>query len=46
MIKRTTKLRLRRKVKMRQKQVEEIGFQAEEHIEKHFFKKTQQIWLV
>jgi len=39
MIDRTTKLRWRRKFRRRRNQVEDLGVQAEEHIERHFFKR-------
>lgn len=39
MIDRTTKLRWRRKFRRRKNQVEDLGVQAEEHLERHFFKR-------
>lgn len=39
MIDRTTKLRWRRRFRRRRHQVEDIGFQAEEGLERHFFKR-------
>lgn len=39
MISRTTKLRWRRRLKHSRRQVEDIGVQAEEHLERHFFKR-------
>ncbi len=39
MFKRATKLRWRRKVRRSRRQVEDIGFQAEEGLEKHFIKR-------
>lgn len=39
MIDRTTKLRWRRRFRRRRHQVEDIGFQAEEQLERHFFKR-------
>lgn len=43
MFRRATKLRWRRRVKRSQQQVENIGVQAEEHLEKHFFKRLGRI---
>jgi len=39
MIDRTTKLRWRRRVRRSRRQVEDMGVQAEDHIDKHFFRK-------
>lgn len=39
MVSRTTKLRLRRIFRRKKNQVEDLGFQAEERIEQHFFKR-------
>lgn len=39
MIDRTTKLRWRRKFRRRKNQVEDLGVQAEEQMERHFFKR-------
>lgn len=39
MINRTTKLRWRRRIRQSRNQVEDLGFQAEEQIERHFFKR-------
>lgn len=43
-INRTTKLRWRRHFRSRRRQVEDIGFQAEEQIEKHFFKRLARLF--
>lgn len=43
MIDRTTKLRWRRLIRRRRNQVEDLGFQAEEHIERHFFKRLSKL---
>jgi peptide/nickel transport system substrate-binding protein len=43
MINRTTKLRWRRRFKQRRNQVEDLGVQAEEHIEQHFFKRLSRL---
>jgi len=43
MINRTTKLRWRRKYRVRRRQVEDYSQQAEEHLEKHFFKRLNRI---
>lgn len=43
MIDRTTKLRWRRRFRRKRHQVEDIGFQAEEHIERHFFKRLNRL---
>src|SRR6185369_12819585 len=39
MIDRTTRLRWRRRIRRSKRQVEDIGTQAEEKLEKHFFKR-------
>lgn len=39
MINRTTKLRWRRRFRRSKKHVEELGWQTEEHLEKHFFRR-------
>lgn len=43
MIDRTTKLRWRRRFRRKRHQVEDIGFQAEEQIERHFFKRLNRL---
>lgn len=43
MIDRTTKLRWRRRFRRSRNQVEDLGFQAEEHIERHFFKRLSRL---
>ena len=43
MINRTTKLRWRRKFRKRRNQVEDLGVQAEEQIERHFFKRLSRL---
>ncbi len=43
MIDRTTKLRWRRRFRQRKHQVEDLGFQAEENIERHFFKRLSRL---
>lgn len=43
MIKRSTKLRFRRKFRRSQKQVENLSTQAEQGIEKHFFKRINRL---
>ena len=43
MIDRTTKLRWRRRFRQRKHQVEDLGFQAEESIERHFFKRLSRL---
>ncbi len=43
MIDRTTKLRWRRRFRRRRNQVEDLGFQAEEQIERHFFKRLSRL---
>ncbi len=39
MINRTTRLRWRRTVRQSRRQVEDIGLQAEEHLDRHFFRR-------
>jgi len=39
MIDRSTRLRWRRRIRRSKRQVEDIGVQAEESLEKHFFKR-------
>ncbi len=46
MIDRTTKLRWRRKVRQRQKQIEDISSGAEEHFDKHFFRRLGRLYEV
>lgn len=43
MIDRKTKLRWRRRIKHSRQQVEDISVQAEEHIDKHFFKRLDRL---
>lgn len=43
MIDRTTKLRWRRRVRSSKRQVEELGTQAEEGLERHFFKRLSRL---
>jgi peptide/nickel transport system substrate-binding protein len=43
MIDRTAKLRWRRRYRSRKRQVEEIGSQAEEQLEKHFFRRLTRL---
>ena len=43
MINRTTKLRWRRKFRRNRQKVEDIGVQAEEHIDKHFFRRLSRL---
>ena len=43
MIDRTTKLRWRRIFRKRRHQVEDLGYQAEEQIERHFFKRLNRL---
>ncbi len=43
MISRTTRLRWRRKVRQRKRQVEDLGIQAEETLEQHFFKRLSRL---
>lgn len=45
-IDRTTKLRWRRKVKQRQRQIEGLGSQTEESIDKHFFRRLGRLYEV
>lgn len=45
-IKRTTKLRVRRKYRRSRRQVEGIGIQAEETLDKHFFKRLTRLFEV
>lgn len=46
MIDRGTKLRWRRKVRQRQRQIEGIGSSTEEHIDKHFFRRLGRLYEV
>ncbi len=46
MIDRGTKLRWRRKVRQRQRQIEGIGSQTEENIDKHFFRRLGRLYEV
>lgn len=46
MIKRTTKLKWRRKVRTKKRQVEELSYSTEESIEKHFFKRLAHLFEV
>lgn len=46
MIDRTTKLRWRRQVKQRQKQIEGISSSTEEHFDKHFFRRLGRLYEV
>ena len=43
MINRSTKLRWRRRFRRRKHQVEDLGVQAEEQIERHFFKRLSRL---
>lgn len=43
MIDRTTKLRWRRKFRRNKQKVEDIGVQAEEHVDKHFFRRLNRL---
>lgn len=43
MVQRTTKLRLRRRIKQHKKQVEDLGASAEKGLEDHFFKRMGRI---
>jgi peptide/nickel transport system substrate-binding protein len=43
MIDRSTKLRWRRHLRRKQKQVEDLGVQAEDNLEKHFFKRLSRL---
>lgn len=44
MIDRTTRLRWRRRIRRSQRQVEDIGYQAEDHLEKHLFKRLHRLF--
>jgi peptide/nickel transport system substrate-binding protein len=46
MIDRTTKLRWRRRVRHSKRQVEDLGVQAEEQLERHFIKRLHRLWEV
>jgi peptide/nickel transport system substrate-binding protein len=46
MIDRTTKLRWRRSVRRRQRQIEDISSQTEEHLDKHFFRRLGRLYEV
>lgn len=46
MINRTTKLRFRRHVKQRQRQIEGISSSTEEHFDKHFFRRLGRLYEV
>ncbi len=46
MINRTTRLIWRRRYKHRRRQVEDIGEQAEEQIERHFFRRLSRLYVV
>lgn len=46
MIDRTTKLRWRRRVRRRQRQIEDIGSQTEEGLDKHFFRRLGRLYEV
>jgi peptide/nickel transport system substrate-binding protein len=46
MIDRTTKLRWRRRIRRRKRQVEDIGFQTEEQFERHFFRRLTRLFEV
>lgn len=43
MVNRTTKLRWRRRLRRGRRQVEDIGFQAEDQLEKHLFKRLSRL---
>jgi hypothetical protein len=43
MINRTTKLRWRRKYRLKRRQVEDYSQQAEDHLDRHFFKRLNRI---
>jgi len=43
MIDRTTKLRWRRTVRQSRRQVQDIGLQAEEHLDRHFFSRVERL---
>src|SRR3989344_4380992 len=42
-LKRTTKLRWRRRLRRSKRQVEDISYQAEEHLERHLFKRLSRL---
>lgn len=46
MIDRTTKLRWRRRYRRSRRQVEDISQQAEDHLERHFFRRLSRLWEV
>ncbi|OGL29405.1 hypothetical protein A3D14_03205 [Candidatus Saccharibacteria bacterium RIFCSPHIGHO2_02_FULL_47_12] len=46
MINRTTRLRFRRRIKRHKLQVEDISQQADEKLEKHFFKRLERLYIV
>lgn len=46
MIDRTTKLRFRRQFRRRQRQIEDIGSQTEEHLDRHFFRRLGRLYEV
>lgn len=46
MIDRTTKLKWRRRFRRSKRQVEDIGLQAEQQLERHFFKRLNRLWEV
>lgn len=46
MIDRTTKLRWRRRVRRRKRQVEDLGVQTEEQFERHFFRRMHRLFEV
>lgn len=46
MIDRATKLRWRRQLKKHQRQIEDIGYQTEENIDKHFFRRLGRLYQV
>jgi peptide/nickel transport system substrate-binding protein len=46
MIDRTTRLRWRRKYRRKKRQVEDMSVQAEEHFEKHFFRRISRLFEV
>lgn len=46
MINRTTRLRFRRRLKRHKRQVEDIGLQADEKLERHFFKRLERLYKV
>ncbi len=43
LIDRSTELRMRRRFRSKRRQVEGMGAQAEEHIEKHFFERLSRL---